>query len=60
MHWMFFNCHEFNGDVREWQTGNVQDMSGMFYNATKFTRKIDRWDTSSVTNMRHVSIRGEF
>ena len=51
MHWMFFNCHEFNGDVREWQTGNVQDMSGMFYNATKFTRKIDRWDTSSVTNM---------
>ena len=40
MHWMFFNCHEFNGDVREWQTGNVQDMSGMFYNATKFTEKL--------------------
>jgi surface protein len=51
MHWMFFNCREFNGDVRGWQTGNVEDMSGMFYNATKFTRKIGEWDTSSVTNM---------
>jgi surface protein len=38
----------FNGDISNWDTGNVEDISSMFENS-KFTGDISKWDTSFVT-----------
>jgi len=42
------------GDINEWDTSNVNDMSFLFYSryGTKFNDDIGKWDTSSVTSMR--------
>ena len=41
----------FNGDISQWNTSSVTDMSYMFYEAKSFNSDISQWDTSSVTDM---------
>ena len=45
------NASEF-GDITQWCTGEVTDMSFAFYNHNTVNPDISGWDTSSVTNMR--------
>jgi surface protein len=45
-----FKNSEFNGDISNWNTGNVADMSEMFM-YSKFNGDISKWDTSNVTDM---------
>ena len=40
------------GDISEWCTGAVSDMSNAFRNRSEFNGSIVRWDTSNVTNMK--------
>ena len=40
------------GEISEWDTSKVTDMSYMFNNAENFNQDISGWDTSKVTSMR--------
>ena len=42
---------DFNGDISNWNTSNVTDMSFMFYDCESFNQDISDWDVSNVTNM---------
>jgi surface protein len=50
---MFANS-SFNGDVSNWDTSNVRDMSYMFSETQNFNGDISRWNTSNVTTMRSM------
>lgn len=43
----------FNGDISQWDTSNVTDMSSMFYQSL-FTGDISKWNISKVKNMRSM------
>ena len=43
---------DFNGDISQWNTSNVTDMSFMFYDCESFNQDISTWDVSNVKNMR--------
>jgi surface protein len=47
---MFYDAIEFIGDITNWDTSRVTDMSSMFYNTKNFNQEL-KWDTSSVTDM---------
>lgn len=47
---MFLNTG-FNGDINDWNTGNVTVMSYVFAQTETFNGDISDWDTSKVTNM---------
>ena len=51
---MFYNAHEFNGDISEWKTSQVEDMSQMFEGAEKFNGDVSKWDTSKVKDMSQM------
>jgi len=48
---MFRDAYIFNGDIGDWNTSAVRDMSYMFTNAKSFNRMLTNWNTSSVTDM---------
>ena len=50
---------EFNGDISQWDTSNVKDMSWMFYQS-KFNGDLSKWDTSNVRNMKRMFYYSEF
>ena len=51
----FFNgCNNFNGNVANWNTSNVIDMSYMFWEARAFNQNLSAWNVTNVnifTNM---------
>jgi surface protein len=52
LHELFYGATSFNGDVGNWNTSNVIDMSNMFDGAISFDQPIGDWNTSNVTDMR--------
>merc|ERR1712118_637342 len=54
MYHMFVGAEAFNGDLSNWNTSAVTNMSGMFYEARAFNGDISSWDTSAVTLMRDM------
>ena len=42
------------GDITNWDTSEVTDMSSLFYNKRKFNANISHWNTSNVTNMSYM------
>ena len=45
---MFQNAHSFNGNISNWCTNKVQNMSNMFNNALLFNSDISNWNTNKV------------
>lgn len=48
---MFSNCYLFNGDINNWDTKEVTNMSDMFARCRQFNSELDNWDVSNVTDM---------
>lgn len=48
---MFYNAIAFNGDLSQWEVGNVVDMLGVFSGATNFNGDLSNWDVGNVTIM---------
>ena len=42
------------GDINEWDTSEVTDMSKLFYYEFKFNSPIGNWNVSKVTNMKDI------
>ena len=42
------------GNINNWDTSLIEDMSELFYNNTKFNYDIYKWNTSNVTNMKNM------
>lgn len=51
---VFYGASNFNGDISNWDTSGITNMSGMFRNASSFNQNISSWDTSSVTDMSRM------
>ncbi|MFS4468608.1 BspA family leucine-rich repeat surface protein [Maribacter sp. 2210JD10-5] len=51
---MFRRAINFNGDINNWDVGNVENMSNMFYQASIYNQPMDLWDVSSVTTMAQM------
>jgi surface protein len=51
MRLMFLLSLAFNGNLSNWNTSNVTDMTQMFSFAYSFDNYIGSWDVSKVTNM---------
>ena len=49
-----FKHSQFNGDISNWNVGNVTNMRTMFFSAYKFNQALDNWDVSKVTNMNSM------
>lgn len=52
----YMQLYTFDGDISEWNTTNIEDMSFMF-NASTFTGKfsnLSKWDISNVLNMERM------
>lgn len=49
-----FQSTSFNGDISNWDTSNVKDMSQMFYLNNEFNKPLNSWDTSKVTNFSNM------
>ncbi|WP_421805558.1 BspA family leucine-rich repeat surface protein [Flagellimonas sp.] len=47
-----FSQSSFNGDIGNWDVGNVTNMATMFAGASNFNQDISGWDVSKVTNMQ--------
>ena len=56
---LFNGLQKFNGDISEWDVGNVKDMTSMF-NHSKFNGDISKWDVSNVRNMNYMFLKSEF
>jgi surface protein len=69
---MFRGATEFNGDITDWNTESVTDISGMFLNAANFNQDLSEktvkfgtpdeyraWVLSSVTDMNSVFLNAE-
>ena len=39
------------GDISNWDTSSVTDMSSLFQNATSFNQPLNKWNVSKVTSM---------
>ncbi|WP_181899428.1 BspA family leucine-rich repeat surface protein [Flagellimonas nanhaiensis] len=59
MGYMFHNASQFNGDLSNWDVGNVIYMKGMFAGATSFNGDITTWDVTSVVNMSEMFTNAE-
>ncbi len=42
------------GDIQQWDTSNVTDMSGLFRDSKTFNEDISGWDTSNVVDMSYM------
>ena len=49
-----FDTSDFNGDISEWNTSNVENMEKMFYDCKKFNQDISKWDVSNVKWMDYM------
>ena len=61
MSWLFsddkdwgFGLSGFCGNISNWDTSNVTDMSKMFCCAQSFNQPLNNWDTSNVTDMSYM------
>lgn len=45
---MFSNSKQFNGNISEWDTSNLDSMQRMFAGATNFNSDISQWNVSNV------------
>ncbi len=52
--YMFANCHNFDGDISNWDVSNVEYMFGMFFKAFEFNQDISDWEVSNVKDMRYM------
>ena len=52
MYSMFYSS-KFNGDISDWEVGNVTDMGFMFY-GSEFNGDISGWDVGNVTDMEFM------
>ena len=43
-----------HGEISEFDTSGVTDLSNLFYGAADFNEDISAWDTSSVTSLRNT------
>ncbi|MBC6427090.1 MAG: BspA family leucine-rich repeat surface protein [Ekhidna sp.] len=55
-----FAQSSFNGDINEWDVGNVMDTSYMFSKAGLINVDISGWDVSNVTNMQTMTYLRKF
>ena len=51
---MFRSCINFNGNIGNWNTSSVTNMTTMFGGCTNFNQNIGSWNTSSVTDMQSM------
>lgn len=51
---MFDGAINFDSDIGDWDTSNINNMSFMFQNCINFDQDISGWDTSNVTDMSHM------
>ncbi|TAE13926.1 MAG: BspA family leucine-rich repeat surface protein [Bacteroidetes bacterium] len=51
---MFSGCSNFNGNIGNWNTGNIITMYGVFEGATTFNQNIGNWNTSNVFRMDNM------
>ena len=45
------------GDISNWDTSSVTDMSSLFQNATSFNQPLNKWNVSKVTSMNAMFYR---
>ena len=48
MNYIFYNAHEFNQPISNWDVSNVTDMEEMFNYAKSFNQDISMWNVSKV------------
>jgi hypothetical protein len=46
---MFNNAHDFNQPLGDWETGNINIMTGMFNTALKFNQDLSGWCVTRIT-----------
>ena len=51
MHYMFYNCENFNADLSKWDVSSVKDMTSMFLACENFNSDLSKWDVSNVEYM---------
>ncbi|MFN9411709.1 MAG: BspA family leucine-rich repeat surface protein, partial [Pirellula sp.] len=54
MNSMFSGADSFDGNISNWNTTAVTNMSNMFQNAIAFNQNIGAWSTTNVTNMSNM------
>ena len=54
-----FAGSKFNGDISQWDVGNVENIIGMFYES-KFNGDISKWNVSNIKNMYRMFDNSEF
>jgi len=47
------------GDINEWNTENISDMSYLFYDAYTFNNNLSKWNTSNVIDMSYMFYRAK-
>ncbi len=50
----------FNGDISQWNTSSVTNMSSMFISNSAFNQPIENWNVGSVTNMSSMFRNSSF
>ena len=56
---LFADHKKFNGNISNWNTSKVTNMSNIFANS-QFTKDISQWDVSKVTNMKQMFKNSKF
>jgi len=51
---MFHRAENFNGNIENWVTTNVTNMSGVFSEAAVYDQPLNGWDVSNVTTMSQM------
>jgi surface protein len=55
----FAEAVSFKGNIKDWDTSSVTDMSNMFLSATAFSGSVSDFNTSSVENMHSMFYRAK-
>lgn len=56
---LFYDIHQFNGDISDWNVSNVTNMSLMFTECN-FSGDISKWNVSNVKDMSFMFSRSKF